>query len=258
MTPRNRKARGRIFTAYTRGYVRRHFHTVRLLKTHAPLGDFMELPAAVFLNHASWWDPLICLLLAAEFFPARSSFAPIDADALRRYRFLKNLGFFPVKMGSARGAAEFIRTASALLESQANLLWLTPQGKFTDIRARPVALQRGLAHLAGRVGPCVFLPLAIEYSFWEARLPEVLIAFGTPLFTRQLQNSCGADDWAGAIERTLEDTQDALAAAVQRRNGDDWRMLSRGGAGTTPLYDGWRKMTAAFRRETFSTEHSKL
>lgn len=257
-TPRLSQPLVRLFTRYTHGYVRRQFHSMRLLRTHAPVADFAQLPVVVFLNHASWWDPLICLQLAARFFPMRSSFAPIDAQALQRYRFLSKLGFFPVEPGSSRGAAVLLRTAANILDSPERMLWLTPQGRFTDVRTRPVTLQGGLAHLAARIGPAVFLPLAIEYTFWEERLPEVLVAFGTPLFTRQFQNSCGADDWQRAFETTLQDAQDALAEASIRRAPDEWEVLLRGGAGTTAVYDIWRKTRAGLRGEKFRAEHSAL
>lgn len=247
----------RLFTRYSRGYVRRHFHALRLLQSHRLPADFAQLPVVVFLNHASWWDPLICLLLAEKFFAGRRSFGPIDGRALQRYRFLGKLGFFGVEIGSARGAAAVLQQASAILESETRMLWITPQGKFTDTRARPVVFERGLAHLAGRTR-AVFLPLAVEYSFWEERTPEVLLAFGTPLFTQQHQNSCGSDDWVDALERTLEDAQNALAAAAQRRDATEWEILAHGRAGTTPFYDAWRRIRASLRREKFQPEHSAL
>lgn len=248
----------RLFTRYSRGYVRRHFHSVRLLKTHKLAADFRRLPAVVLLNHASWWDPLICLLLAAEYFPNRASFAPIEASALQKYRFLEKLGFFGIDTSSTRGAATFLRTAGDILESPERMLWITPQGKFTDVRSRPISFRGGLATLAGRVGPTVFLPMAVEYSFWEERLPEVLVAFGSPLFTQQHGNRCGVTDWQHALENTMQDAQDALAEASQRRNPDDWEMLSRGAAGTTAIYDMWRQARAAIRREGYRAEHSAL
>ena len=248
----------RLFTRYSRSYVRRHFHGVRILKSHKMVADFRRLPAVVYLNHASWWDPLICLLLAAEYFPNRSSFAPIDAAALQKYRFLEKLGFFGIDPDSARGAAAFLRTAGTILDSHERMLWVTPQGKFTDVRTRPVSFRGGLAALAGRVGPTVFLPMAVEYTFWEERLPEVLVAFGTPLFPQQHQNSCGATDWNAALEGTIADTQDALAEASQRRNPGEWEVLFRGAAGTTAVYDLWRQARAAIRREGFTAEHSIL
>jgi 1-acyl-sn-glycerol-3-phosphate acyltransferase len=238
--------------------VRRHFHGVRLLKTHALAADFRLLPAVAFLNHASWWDPLICLLLADEYFPNRTSFAPIDEAALQKYRFLEKLGFFGIDVSSPRGAATFLRTATSILELPERMLWITPQGKFTDARTRPVTFRSGLAALAGRVAPTVFLPLAVEYTFWEERLPEVLVAFGTPLFTQQHQNSCGASDWNAALERGLQDAQDALAEAAQRRDPNEWELLFRGASGTTAVYDLWRQARAAIRRESFNREHSAL
>jgi hypothetical protein len=126
------------------------------------------------------------------------------------------------------------------------------------VRSRPVAFRGGLGALAGRVGPTVFLPMAIEYTFWEERLPEVLVAFGTPLFSQQHQSSCGVSDWNAALEGTIQDAQDALADAAQRRNPEEWEMLSRGASGTTAVYDLWRQARAAIRRESFSAEHSAL
>lgn len=248
----------RLFTRYSRGYVRRHFHSVRLLKSHALLSDFAALPAVVFLNHASWWDPLLCLLLAQEFFPSRGAFGPIDARALQRYPFLAKIGFFPVENDSARGAANFLRSAEAILGSNERMLWVTPQGRFTDARARPITIQRGVAHLAARVAPAVFVPLALEYTFWEERTPEILIAFGAPLFTQNHRDSCGADDWTSAIEQALTDAQDALAAAAQRRDAAEWEPIFAGRSGTTPLYDLWRRARATWRGEHFRPEHSTL
>ncbi|CAN5528704.1 hypothetical protein BH20VER1_BH20VER1_17070 [soil metagenome] len=196
----------------------------------------------VFLNHAAWWDPLICLLLAARFFPGRAAFAPIEAKALQRYRFLGKLGFFGVTVGSARGAAEFLRVGTEVLQLPQNMLWLTPQGKFTDVRARPVTLQSGLAHLARRSGPAVFLPLAI----------------GTPLFNQQHRDLCGADDWAVTFASALQDAQEALANASLRRNPDEWQVLLRGRAGAAPLYDLWRRLRALVTRQPFQQEHSTL
>ena len=248
----------RLFTNYSRRYVRRHFHRIRLLKSHALTNAFSELPVIVFFNHAAWWDPLICLLLAANHFPEQASFGPIDASALKRYKFLAKLGFFGIEQGETRGAAEFLRKSRAILQSPRRMLWIPPQGRFTDARARPMAFQRGLAHVATRVAPAVFLPLAIEYTFWEERLPEILLAWGTPLFTDEHAQSRGVDGWTSAFELTMQDTQDALAAAAQRRSAEEWETLARGRVGTTALYDLTRWARARISGEAFSAEHSRV
>ena len=65
------------FAAYCRRYVRRNFHALRVLKSGLPPRDSAR-PIVIYLNHAAWWDPLVCLLLTREFFLERTSFAPID------------------------------------------------------------------------------------------------------------------------------------------------------------------------------------
>src|SRR5262245_21217616 len=81
------------------------FHAVRLSKSQRP--DPVTLrgrPLIVYLNHSTWWDPLICLQLAREIFPDRRHYGPIDASTVGQYRSFKRMGFFEVDAGSARGA----------------------------------------------------------------------------------------------------------------------------------------------------------
>jgi 1-acyl-sn-glycerol-3-phosphate acyltransferase len=78
----------RWFTAYGERYVRKHFHAVRVLRPPPPLSS---APLVVFLNHASWWDPMTCIVLRNKFFMQRDSFVPMDADeisVLPQARFL--------------------------------------------------------------------------------------------------------------------------------------------------------------------------
>ena len=88
------------------------------------------------------------------------------------------------------------------------MLFLTPQGKFADVRA-PLVFAPGLEHLAARAPRAHFLPLAIEYTFWEERKPEVLLAFGQ-----------GGWDQLGPA-------QARLASAAQRRQPNEWEVLLR-------------------------------
>ena len=119
----------KVFAAYTRSYVGRHFHSVRILKSGLPPRDCAR-PLVIYLNHAAWWDPLVCLLLSREFFPDRTSFAPIDAAMLERYGFFKRLGFFGVEHRTTPRRAHF-----------------------SPHRARDPRLvaQRALAHAAGTI-----------------------------------------------------------------------------------------------------------
>lgn len=243
------------FTWYSRQYLRRHFHSLRI--SQAGLSPQVHgWPLAVYANHASWWDPLVCLLLKDEFFSDRTVFAPMDAAMLDRYRFFRRLGFFRVQQSTIHGAKEFLRTAETVLQSPQALLALTPQGRFADVRERPPHLASGLGHLPGRVMRAVFVPLAVEYVFWEERLPEILVRFGDPL---KLQTpdclNATADDWTALFEEKLSETQNALATEAKRRNPADFRILLHGGSGQGGIYDCWRSWKAKWHGKTFRKEH---
>jgi 1-acyl-sn-glycerol-3-phosphate acyltransferase len=251
--PRGSASVIKLFAAYSRRYARRHFHSIRILKSGPPPRDLTR-PLVIFLNHASWWDPLVCLLLSREFFPNRASFAPIDGPMLERYRFFKHLGFFGVEQHSAAGALKFLRTTRALLSSSNNAIWMTPQGRFMDVRERPLQLQSGLGALATHLNDAAFLPLAIEYAFWSEPRPEILVSFGEPII-RDRETPGSAEEWTKRFSDALEETQDELAARSCRRDSGEWLSLRRGASGVSKFYDAWRWLRAGVNRETFSREH---
>ncbi len=49
------------------------------------------------------------------------------------------------------------------------------------MRTRPAVFRPGLAALVARLGACTLVPLAFEYTFWDERLPEILISCGQPI-----------------------------------------------------------------------------
>lgn len=243
----------KAFGAYNRRYVRRHFHALRILQTGMPQRDAAP-PLVIYFNHASWWDPLVCLLLARELYPGRKSFGPIDAAMLKRYGFFKHLGFFPVEQQSTRGAFQFLRATRTILASPRNVVWLAPQGRFMDVRERPLRLQEGLGTLAAREPHTAFVPLAIEYAFWTEPRPEILVSFGEPIVpVTKLERT--AAEWTSAFTDKLEATQDELAARSCRRDASEWHALNRGKSGVNGIYDSWRWLRACVRGEKFVPEH---
>ncbi len=215
----------RWFTSYSRQYMGKHFNSLRISRL-SPIPNANRMPIVLYANHAGWWDPLVGLILTAEFFSNYTLFAPIEAVALRQYKILSKVGFFGVERQSRRGVFEFFKTAETILRNSNHLLAVTPQGRFADARERPTKFQRGLGLLATRVQCALFIPLAIEYSFWDQRLPEALCRFGAPSEVRA-DHSVGSTawDWSSIFERNLETTQDALAKEVCRRDPGNFRDL---------------------------------
>ncbi len=242
-----------FFRRIVRGYFRRHFRAVRIAEP-ARLASLTSGPVIVYANHSSWWDPMVQNLLAAQLLPRRQHFAPMDADALERYAIFKRLGVFGVEMKTPRGAARFLRTSLAILNA-GGIVWITPQGRFADPRERPLAFKSGLAALAARVpGGCTVLPLAIEYPFWDERLPETLLHFGQPVFV----HGETTEALTPILENALLDTMHSLQTLAIARDPTAFELLHRGQVGTGGFYGLGQRLWAWLRRKPFRPEHTVL
>jgi 1-acyl-sn-glycerol-3-phosphate acyltransferase len=228
------------------------FHAVRLAKAVPPPASRAQL--VVYTNHASWWDACIYLLIQHRLFPDRILRVPADARMISKYRFMPKVGAFPVDLASRRGAVDFMAACRALVADDRNFMIIAAQGRFVDVRERPLDLQPGLAHLPDIADDIVFVPLAIEYAFWLERQPEALLRFGPGLSARDLA-PLSVEDRRLRFEKALSDEMDALAADSIARREDAFTTLLTGRRGVNPLYDGWRRLRALARGEPFAPEH---
>jgi 1-acyl-sn-glycerol-3-phosphate acyltransferase len=227
--------------------VARHFNALRLSKSQRPDSATLRgKPLIIYLNHPSWWDPLICLQLAKELFPGRRHYGPIDAGTASRYELFARMGFFEVEVGSARGARRFLTLSQEILGRADAALWVPAEGRFTDPRERPVRLRTGIGYIASRVRQAVLLPLAVELPFWEAQLPEALARFGEEIPAGEAGMSAG--DWTEVLEDRLESALDALAAESLARDPARFDVLLAGGvAEPAGLSEVWKRLKAGFR-----------
>lgn len=240
----------RFFRRVVRRYFRQHFRAVQA--QHPDRLTALNGPLIVYGNHSSWWDPMLIVLLGDLLLPHRRHYAPIDARALEQYPILRKLGIFPVEMASPRGAATFLRTAEAILQS-GGVLWLTPQGRFADPRDLPLAFRPGLGALARRMPEVPLLPLAVEYTFWDERLPEVLLHFGE---TAQMP----ADATTAAATRCLEDALARAMYSLQQasiaRNPAAFRTIFTGSRGTGGAYGIIRRLRALGSARRLQLDHT--
>lgn len=240
------------FSRHAEKRLRKEFHRVRLLGPEPPA---FEGPLVAYANHSSWWDPLVALAIRPLFFPERQAYAPIAAEMLERYGIFKHLGFFGVDSSSLRGVVEFLQQAEAVLGRPSAMLYLTPQGRFADVRDRPARFQGGIGSLAARVEGAGFLPLAVEYVFWEESKPEILLRFGE---IRRFPAGVDRTGAARVLESALEAEQDRLAKASMERSAEPFRTVLRGRSGVGGVYDLWRSLRARMSGRTPELGHGKL
>lgn len=240
-----------VFNVWLERYFQRKFTAVRLLKGTRFSPD-PALPMVVYGNHPSWWDPLVFIALSKALFPQYRSFGPMDARMLERYRFMRKLGVFGVEQDTRRGAAQFLLVTRGLLADPDNALWLTPEGHFNDVRTRPVRFRPGIGHVA-RDSQALFVPIAMELTFWNEPAPELLLAFGEPQVVRPGEGT--PEELSARFEASLEKTLDALAAAAMARNPELFDTIIAGRSGVSPVYDTFRYLKALVTGTRYRAAH---
>ncbi len=240
-----------LFALYLHWYVGRHFHALRL--AHAARFPSVTGPLIVCVNHPSWWDPLTCILLSRALLPGANHYAPIDAAALEHYSFFRRLGLFPVEQGTARGAAQFLRGAKAVLASRFSVLWMTPQGAFTDVRM-PIIFRGGLGALVQRVPAVTIVPIVIEYTFWDERLPEILVNCGDCIHLTNVTATVAQDRTTHALALA----QQELAALAMARDPQRFETVAAGGSGVAGIYGIWKRLGARALGRKYRPEHSSI
>ncbi len=233
--------------------LRRDFNALRIATSGMP-------PAAatprliIYTNHPSWWDAPVYVFLSRHFFAHRPLFSPMEATMLQRYPFMARIGAFGVERHGVRGAIDFLANCKAILSAKENFLVVACQGRFADIRERPLDLERGIAHLADLAAGTTFLPLAIEYTFWDERRPELLLRFGAPIAGDTLA-TLPIGERLLRLEHALEDSMTSLSILAVKREASAFTTMLAGAKGVNVFYDGWRRIKAAFSGQRFDPSH---
>lgn len=250
----SRRALG-FFRIYLRWYLRRHFHAVRVANAGRipPLAQ----PLILFANHASWWDPLTAMLLAEVLLPEREHYAPMDETALSHYSIFKPMGFFPVDNATSRGVAQLLRAGRQVLARPNSVLWITPESQFQDVRTRPVTFRPGLGALMTRTGRLTCVPITIEYTFWNERLPEILVNVGEPL---EIADGAmeEARTWTNLLSYATAATLDELAMLAIERDPAAFDLVLEGRTGIGGAYQLWKRFTCAITGKPYPHDHGSL
>jgi 1-acyl-sn-glycerol-3-phosphate acyltransferase len=240
----------RVFTRFAR----RHLRAVRLARWGRPRLP-SDGPVVVFANHPSWWDGMAVMLLWRRLLVDRHLFVPMDAEALNKYGFMRRLGVFGVEPG-VRGAVGFLHVAAEVLASPDHLLWINAPGRFSDVRERPVPIAPGMSRLPELAPGATFLPLALEYTFWNERAPEMLAAFGEPIPAADFlaePREARSERMAAALAATL----DRLAADSIARDPALFETLLDGQRGMGGVWQAWRRAGALLRGQSFDPRHDQ-
>jgi hypothetical protein len=113
----------------------------------------------------------------------------------------------------------------------------------------------GLAHLAATSPNTTFVPLALEYPFWEEAKPMIAARFGKPMcFPKGTSKS----ECAQHVFESLRTTQKELARSVMRREFSEFEFLLPPRAQRQSWYDTLRASKAWFKGRTFDPSHGSV
>lgn len=242
-----------FFSGVFERVLRKNFHAIRLAnRPSAPL--FQKPQLIVYSNHPSWWDGVCFVYIARRLFTGRKAYTPIDSAMLGRYRFLGRIGTFGIDKATQRGAIQFISVCKLIFADNNKFLLITAQGRFADARERPLRLDPGIAHLNTIAANATFLPLAIEYTHWMEKQPELLLRFGEPVTGAEL-SGMRAPGRLERLEQALTETMDVLARDSIARNEAAFETLALGQTDINPIYDTWRRMKALLKGKRFDPSH---
>ncbi|MBL0926566.1 MAG: lysophospholipid acyltransferase family protein [Phycisphaerales bacterium] len=233
----------RFFSNYSRRLMGKRFNAVRIASgTERVLAglDARDGPAIVLLSHSSWWDPLLSLVLAHGLTPRRTHGAPMDREQLSKFGIFRKVGIFGIDPDDPVSMRAMLDYVAAWFGREARpTLWITPQGRFTDVRD-PVVIRPGAAALAARTRPAAVVSCAIEYGFWQDQRPECFVRLAE---VPPPGASPSTADWHRVMGPAMQANGDALAGLVRAREAPAFTCLVGGGGGRiNPVYDLWLKL----------------
>lgn len=246
----------RFFARYFDRYFRRHMNALRMAKWGAPPNLPDDAPVVLFTNHPAWWDAAIYILLADRHFGARRNYAPIDADMLEKYGFFGRMGAYGVDLESRKGAQDFLAASADILARDGSAIWVAAQGRFMDVRARPLDLKPGISRLVEIAPHAQYVPVAIEYGFWEQRGGEAFVAYGAAMPGADL---AGMEREARRLhlEDALTRIADRLSDDVISRDPARFDALIDGKAGVGGIFDIAKRILARLRGERYDPAHGR-
>lgn len=229
-----------IYWALMRSAIWSHFARV-WLRVEGLIPTPADGPLILYLNHPSWWDGYIALVLNRIVLGDRfQGFLMMDEHELRRYRFFSWSGAFSVNRQDARSALGSVAYISRLLAARRDrALAIFPQGEITPNDRRPLQMFSGLAHVAQRAGGATLWPVALRYEFRGQQRPEAFIRAGPAHYALAASDTRALTAEAGA---RLTAACDALRDDLIGGQMEGYRVLLRGRPGPDVIFDAARAL----------------
>ena len=232
----------RVMTAMARRSIRRKFHGSWMAPGGCALLEHINEingPVIIGMSHCAWWDPMVGLLLHGRFMANRTPSSPMDAVQLARFGIFRRAGVFGIDPDDPRSLGRMEAWVRERFEEDpGTTLWLTPQGRFTDVRT-PIRPRPGMATIAAAHPRASVFALAIEYPFLLDSRPEICLR----LIEIPAPENPTITGWQRRITESMQENGDALAEIVKARSTEGLEpVLSTGRTSIHPVYNLWLRL----------------
>jgi hypothetical protein len=109
----------------------------------------------------------------------------------------------------------------------------------------------------GAIFETPLLPLAFEYTFWDERLPEILVSCGQPIAVADHPEYC-PEEWNEHLCAALVAAQDELADLAKLRDPARFETILSGRVGMSGVYEAWKRLVALLTGRVYQGSHGSI
>jgi len=136
-----------------------------------------------YLNHSSWWDGLIPLLLNQKCFHQQAR-AIMEDKQMRDHGFFKRIGAFSVNLENPKSAVRSLRYAVESLKRPHSSLFIYPEGEIRPFSLENPEFKSGLSWIVSKLPKLDVVPISIYFTFTEGSKPTLYLQVGKPVETQ--------------------------------------------------------------------------
>jgi 1-acyl-sn-glycerol-3-phosphate acyltransferase len=195
-----------LFNVYVKNLFKRRFETVWINQQYHPSADAKTV---YFLNHTSWWDGLIPLVLNTYCFNQQPR-AMMEYEQIKKYPFFKKIGAFSVDQESPRHIRASLRYALESMDRENASLYLYPEGEIKPI-GRAINFKPGIGWLCNKLKNVDFVPIGIHMHTIRHDKPELHLWVGKPC---EVEKGKTKSTYSTAFEQSMKKVLDQLHASA--------------------------------------------
>ncbi len=163
-----------LFDLYVRNLFWRRFKNIRFDQHYQPSPESKTI---YYLNHTSWWDGLIPLLLNRKLF-RQNARAMMEDNQMKQYPFFKRIGAFSVDLSDRGSSVKSLRYAVKSMDRPNASLFIYPQGKITPFQIQNLDFKKGLGWITGHCQDADIVPVGVYITTARFAKPELFIRIG--------------------------------------------------------------------------------